>query len=227
MFSLLPGCTTESWGFESPEIECARSWCPARREAADLDRLVQSVQRRKTEATASATASASGSTATIAHHVMSACDPVDAIAGGTNWKAERALREFAARTMSIHSAQLSKVVSGADPFTEEGAGAYSDVCAGLGVGLVLCRGNAPVKVIKICPEKNVWLEKSADGWSPAAFARHPIGKEATEALIRARCRTAAQNPSLGIKQLRELAEQAGIEKPYPRSKAGIAELLLK
>lgn len=227
MFSLVPGCTTEAWGFESPSIECARSWCPVRRDAADLDRLIQSAQRRKPEMTASASASASASGTTIAHHVMSACDPVDAIAGGTNWKAERALRQFAARTMSIQAAQVSKVVSGADPFTEEGAGAYSDVCAGLGVGLILCRGNASIRVIKICPEKNVWLEKAADGWSLATFARYPISKEATEALIRTRSRTAAQNPSLGIKQLRELAEQAGIEKPYPRSKAGIAELLLK
>lgn len=198
-----------------------------RREAADLDRLIQSVQRRKPEP-ASASASGSGSVATIVHHLMSACDPVDAIAGGTNWRAERALREFAARTMSIQAAQVSKVVSGADPFTEDGAGAYSDVCSGLGVGLVLCRGNASIRVIKICPEKNVWLEKASDGsWSASTIARNPVNREATEAFIRTRCRTAAQNPSLGIKQLRELAEQAGIEKPYPRSKAGIAELLLK
>lgn len=225
MFSLVPGCTTESWGFESPSIECARSWCPVRRDAADLDRLIQSVQRRKPEMTALTAGEDLGDS--IVHHLMSACDPVDAIAGGTDWKAERALREFAARTMAIPSAQVSRVVSGADPLTEEGSGAYSDVCAGLGVGLILCSGNASTRVIKLCPDKNVWLDKADDGWSVATFARYPINREATQSLIRTRFRTAAQNPSLGIKQLRELAEQAGIEKPYPRTKAGIAELFLK
>ena len=166
---------------------------------------------------------------------MSAGDPVNAIAGGTSWSAERALREFAGRTLSVTPGQVSKVISGADPFCEDGAGALSDICGALGVGLIV--QSAPkIRIIKICPEKNVWLERRGDGdgdgdgdgggWQAVPWCTHPVNKASAEALIRERCRICAENPLAGIKELREIAELSGIDRPYPRTKAALAELLL-
>lgn len=227
MFSLLPGCATEAWSFESAAIESDKIWLPTRCEAPALDKLIQGIHASRKPPRASP----SSSLVTILHHVVSAGDPVNAIAGGTTWSAERALREFAGRTLSITPAQVAKVISGADPFCEDGTGALSAVCGALGVGLIV--QSAPkIRVIKICPEKNVWLERRGNGngdgdeWQAVPWCTHPVNKVSAEALIRERCRICAENPLTGIKELREIAELTGINRPYPRTKAALAELLL-
>ena len=217
---MIPGCRTEPWVFDSPAIENPRSWGRAPRSAPALDRLIASVSSGGRREPARARRDD-----TIAHHVMSASDPVDAISGGSAWRAERALGEFAKR-MSLPSAQVAKVVSGADPFLDEASAAYSDVCGALGVGLVVQNGSE-IRVIRICPDKNVWLQRGeSGGWSAADRCKNSVGRGEIEAMIRERCASAAKNPGSSIKELRHYADHLGIPRPHPRTKSALANVLL-
>lgn len=156
---------------------------------------------------------------------MVASDPVNAVAGGCDWRAETALREFAHRTRSVSDSAISAVLSD-DPLSESGEAAFREVCTALGVGLIVQAEG--FKVVKLCAEKNVWLARTdASAWDTVAWCKAPVGADTVRALMADKGRARASEHATSMRELRAIAESCGLPRPLPRSKQALSDLILR
>ena len=223
MLARLPGASGEEWSFESPHVESDASWRTTVATTPALDRLIarQTSGRKRT----GGGGRVARPDASVLKHLMAASDPVNAVAGGTDWRAETALREFANRTRSVSDSAIAAVLSD-DPLTEAGESAFREVCTALGVGLIVQTDG--FKVIKLCESKNVWLERSgATAWGTVAWCKAPVGSDSARALMADKGRARAADPAASMRELRAVAESCGLPRPLPRSKRSLSDLILR
>lgn len=225
VLSSLPDASGEEWSVESPCVESDASWRPAAAGTPALDRLISRqtpARRRGGRADRGARADSSA-----LRHVMAASDPVNAVAGGSDWRAETALREFAHRTRRVSESAVAAVLSD-DPLSEDGARAFEEVCAAVGVGLIVQGPEGGVRVVRLCEHKNVWLRRGSAGgaWDAVAWCKAPVGADRARALLAHKSRERAADPAARMSELRSIAESCGLPRPLPRSKKALADLIL-
>ena len=155
---------------------------------------------------------------------MAAADPVNAVAGGTDWRADVAIREFSNRTRSISNAAVAEATLD-DPRTVAGEAAFREVCSAIGVGLIL--EDEGFRVVKLCPDKNLWLAKASEGWETVPWCMAPIGQDAAAGLIVDKARERATDPRSSMRELRRIAIACGLSKPLPRAKNALCALILR
>lgn len=240
MLARLPDAAGEQWALdESPCVESDATWRTTVANTPALDRLIarQASGRRRSGASTSASASGAGAgggvrraDSSALRHIMAASDPVNAVAGGSDWRADTALREFANRTRSVSESAVSGALQD-DPLSERGEAAFREVCAALGVGLIV-QGEG-FRVVKLCEEKNVWLARTGAGagagaWDTVPWCRAPVGARAARALMADKGRACAAEPTTtSMRELRAVAESCGLPRPLPRSKQALCELIAR
>lgn len=217
--------TTEPWAFESGAIECDAHWCVRPRGTPALDRLISGLQRPR-RGRARQPARAAGQEGSVLQHLMTACDPVAAVAGGTDWSPDAALRELAQRTRCVPDAVVARV-TGRAPCDLVDLQAHEEVCRALGVGLVLSHPHpSSITVVRIEADRNLWLQKKGgSAWEPAPWCKGPVGEAAIRSVIRQKARELAALPETLMADLRKAAELCGLPKPYPRTKKDLAALI--
>lgn len=229
MLARLPGALGEAWFFESPLVENADSWRSSASNTPALDRLIaKHASGRKRGGHPPVSREKKRADSSVLRHIMAASDPVTAVTGGTDWRAEAALREFASRTGTVSDSAISAAVLD-DPLSVGGEAAFREVCTAVGVGLIVQTDG--FKVVKLCGEKNVWLTRSglsgSSHWSSVDWCKEPVSDDRARALMADKGRARAADASVGIKELRSIAEACGIPRPLPRSKQALSDLILR
>ena len=228
MLCRLPGALWEDWAFDSPCLEGPDHWKTAPTNTPNLDRLIgkQASGRRNSPDNKGRGGCRRGEDHTVLRHLMVASDPINAVSGGSSWTAEKALREFASRTRSVAGGTVAEVLLDA-PDTEGGQAAFSELCAALGVGLIIQAEG--IRVVRVCERKNVWLERSPGGssWGTVPWCKAPVGATTAWSLVRHKGRQIAGDGGSSMKELRNVARSCGIPTPLPRAKCSLADLILR
>lgn len=226
MLSPLPCAKGEPWDFESGRIEGPTHSRAPVHNTPRLDRLL-SRHSSSGRPSGKDRARRRWGDDTVVGHLMRAADPVQAVSGGTDWRPDVALRALASRARAVSPSVITEVLKD-DPTTEEGGAAFAEVCASIGVGLVVQDGGgAGILVVRICDDVNVWIQKNPEGgWSAVPWCTAGVNAKTARELVSERVRERASRGDVGIAELRRLAATCGIDKPYPRAKEALSHMIL-
>lgn len=200
--------------FESDAIENKGSWIETNNDTPKISKLLsrQSSKGRRVNS--------SKKKRGVLYHLMLASDPVNAVAGGSNWSEISALREIASRTRKITLVAVAEAAKD-DPLSTTGKQSFSDICAVLEVGLVIDHGG--LHIVKTCEAKNVILTFKNGIWEPVEWCKDPVSESLLPSLLKKRCLELANDASTPMQILRTCA--AFLQTPCARSKKDLAEIV--
>lgn len=222
MLCRLPEASSEEWNFESPSVEGPEHWKTTLVNTPYLDRLIGNQTSGRKRGPVKKKRDGDN---TVLRHLMVASDPINAVSGGSNWRAETALKEYVSRTRCISDQTLSELYLD-NPISEKGRIAFSELCTSIGVGLIIQVEG--IHIVKICDSKNIWLEQiSGADWGTVPWCKAPVGASTVQSLMAHKGRELAKKKDTSMRELRNIAQACGIPRPLPRSKQSLAEFILK